>query len=126
MSTGLLIIARHVSRVTVWSRLPQLIVVEKRHRLSSPEVGHPPRSPSISLFPRKSLRLSSALARTVFCEVNVNFQPTLPEFDPQLNPIGYALAFELHGDSALNAITEDRLTDSEEIDRFGWEYNTAA
>jgi hypothetical protein len=73
-----------------------------------------------------SLRLSSALARTVFCEVEVNFQPTLPEFDPQLNPIGYALAFELHGDSALNAIAEGRLTDGEEIDRFGWEYNTAA
>ena len=56
----------------------------------------------------------------------MNFQPTLPEFDPQLNPIGYALAFELHGDSALNAIAEGRLTDGEEIDRFGWEYNTAA
>ena len=64
--------------------------------------------------------------RTVFCEVEVNFQATLPQFDPQLNPIGYALAFELHGDSALNAIAEGRLTDGEEIDRFGWEYNTAA
>ena len=49
-----------------------------------------------------------------------------PEFDPQLNPIGYALAFELHGDSAADSIVEDRSADDERVDRFGWEYDAAA
>ena len=56
----------------------------------------------------------------------MNFQPAFPEFEPEFNPIGYALAVELRGKTDADAIADGRLADSEEIDRFGWEYDSAA
>jgi len=52
----------------------------------------------------------------------------LPEFDPELHPIGYALARYLLGESAR----EDRSHGGEAamstraFDRFGWEFDIAA
>jgi hypothetical protein len=52
----------------------------------------------------------------------------LPEFDPQLHPIGYALVSAMPDESAVDAVVEwQQVTPSPQVrDRFGWEYNTAA
>ena len=67
-------------------------------------------------------------APTVFCEVEMNCEFVLPEFDPQLHPIGYALARAMPDESTVDAVVERRrATPSPQVrDRFGWEYNTAA
>jgi hypothetical protein len=58
----------------------------------------------------------------------MNCEFMLPEFDPQLHPIGYALASAMPDESAVDAVVEwQRATPSPQArDRFGWEYNTAA
>jgi hypothetical protein len=58
----------------------------------------------------------------------MNYEFVLPEFDPQLHPIGYALARAMPGESAVDTMVErPRATPSPQVrDRFGWEYNTAA
>jgi len=52
----------------------------------------------------------------------------LPEFDPQLHPIGYALAHAMPDESVVDTVVErQQATPSAQVrDRFGWEYNTAA
>ena len=125
MSTGLLIIVRHKSR---GHGLVTSSVAYCCREATPPILARRP-LPEVTFriaFPSKSQPLSSALTRTVFCEVEVNFQTTLPEFDPEFNPIGYALAFELHDNSTSSAIAESQLADDEGTDRFGWEYNPAA
>ncbi len=58
----------------------------------------------------------------------MNCESALAEFDSQLHPIGYALAREMLGESAVDAVAEVRRTaPSPQVrDLFGWEYNTAA
>jgi hypothetical protein len=58
----------------------------------------------------------------------MNWEFMLPEFDPQLHPIGYALARAMPAESAVDGVVESqRATPSPQVrDRFGWEYNTAA
>ena len=57
----------------------------------------------------------------------MNCEFALPEFDPQLHPIGYALAREIPDESAVDAVVAWRAAPSPQVwDRFGWEYNTAA
>ena len=58
----------------------------------------------------------------------MNCEFALPEFDPQLHPIGYALAREIPDENAVDAAVEPRRSapPPREKDRFGWEYNTAA
>jgi hypothetical protein len=57
----------------------------------------------------------------------VDYAPILPEFDPDLNPLGSALALELFGKSAPTA-SADRPTIAPigEVDRFGWEFDSEA
>jgi hypothetical protein len=50
----------------------------------------------------------------------------LPEFDPELHPIGYALAREMPDESAIDSVVEWQAPSPQVRDRFGWEYNTAA
>ncbi len=58
----------------------------------------------------------------------MNSNSAFSEFDPELHPIGYALAREMPVDSAAHTVAENRrATPSAQVrDRFGWEYNTAA
>jgi hypothetical protein len=57
----------------------------------------------------------------------MNCEFALPEFDPQLHPIGYALAREIPDESAVDTVVAWRAAPSPQVwDRFGWEYNTAA
>jgi hypothetical protein len=58
----------------------------------------------------------------------MNGNSAFSEFDPELHPIGYALAREMPADSAVDTAAESRrATPSPQVrDRFGWEYNTAA
>jgi hypothetical protein len=61
----------------------------------------------------------------------VNQTLILPEFDPELQPIGYTLALEFLGDGAVGANADSPggrfLTTSTRVcDRFGWEFDTAA
>ena len=58
----------------------------------------------------------------------MNCEFALPEFDPQLHPIGYALASEMPDESAVDAVAAGRrAAPSPQVrDRFGWEYNAAA
>jgi hypothetical protein len=61
------------------------------------------------------------------CEVEVNRTLIVSEFDPELQPIGYALALELPGVSAFGGSSERMLTAVRPAsDRFGWEFDTAA
>jgi hypothetical protein len=57
----------------------------------------------------------------------VEYAPIFPEFDPELHPIGYALAVELLEDDAGAARTADRsaIQAKGEVDRFGWEFEAA-
>ncbi len=61
----------------------------------------------------------------------MNHTLILPEFDPELQPIGYTLALEFLGDAATGANADSpgrRLlgTSTPVCDRFGWEFHTAA
>ena len=58
----------------------------------------------------------------------MNCEFVLPEFDPQLHPIGYALAHAMPDESVVDTVVErQQATPSAQVrDRFGWEYNTAA
>jgi hypothetical protein len=59
----------------------------------------------------------------------VSYPPIFPEFDPELNPVGYALALELLGAAAETAATTtDRsaIRARNAIDRFGWEFGFEA
>jgi hypothetical protein len=62
------------------------------------------------------------------CEVEVNHTLIVPEFDPELQPIGYTLALELLGEGAYGAPSDGRFlaTSTHDFDRFGWEFDTAA
>ena len=56
---------------------------------------------------------------------------TLPEFDPELQPIGYTLALEFLGDGTMGADADSPgrrflATSIPVCDRFGWEFDTAA
>ena len=61
------------------------------------------------------------------CEVDVSYPPIFPEFDPELHPVGYALALELLGEDTA-AATADRSTIPVHpaTDRFGWEFSFEA
>lgn len=50
------------------------------------------------------------------------------DFNPQLHPLGYALAVELLGEGACGTLTADQLTTPPQrtIDRFGWEFDSEA
>lgn len=55
--------------------------------------------------------------------------PTLivPEFDPELQPIGHTLALEFLEIGAFGDSSERMLAAATpESDRFGWEFDTAA
>jgi hypothetical protein len=57
----------------------------------------------------------------------VDYAPILPEFDPDLNPLGYALALELFGKSTPSSSTElSTIAPEGEVDRFGWEFDFEA
>ena len=61
------------------------------------------------------------------CEADVDYAPILPEFDPDLNPLGYALALELFGKSTPSSSTElSTIAPEGEVDRFGWEFDFEA
>ena len=50
-----------------------------------------------------------------------------PEFDPELQPIGYALALEFLEVGGFGDSSERMLTAAAPVsDRFGWEFDTAA
>ena len=51
----------------------------------------------------------------------------VPEFDPELQPIGYTLALEFLEVGAFGDSSERMLaTATPASDRFGWEFDTAA
>jgi hypothetical protein len=51
----------------------------------------------------------------------------VPEFDPELQPIGYSLALEFLEVGAFGDSSERMLTAaSPASDRFGWEFDAAA
>jgi hypothetical protein len=58
----------------------------------------------------------------------VSYPPIFPEFDPELHPVGYALALELLGEEASAARTADRsaIPENPATDRFGWEFSFEA
>jgi hypothetical protein len=57
----------------------------------------------------------------------VDYPPTLPDFDPDLHPLGYALALELSTKSSP-AIPSDHSEETPKgaVDRFGWEFDSEA
>ena len=51
----------------------------------------------------------------------------VPEFDPELQPIGYTLTLELLEVGAFGDSSEQMLVAATHVsDRFGWEFDTAA
>jgi hypothetical protein len=50
------------------------------------------------------------------------------KFDPQLHPLGHALAIELYGEAACEPSVEDNSGPPPRIsaDRFGWEFDSEA
>ena len=52
----------------------------------------------------------------------------VPEFDPELHPIGFNLALEFLGEGESGASSDGRFlaTSTHVFDRFGWEFDTAA
>ena len=53
--------------------------------------------------------------------------PHFAEFDPDLHPVGYALAIELLADSeASQAVDRQEPPVDDTGDRFGWELNIPA
>jgi hypothetical protein len=64
----------------------------------------------------------------LFCEVDVSYPPIFAEFDPELHPVGYALALELLGEDTRLAQTADRsvIPSNNTTDQFGWEFNFEA
>lgn len=53
--------------------------------------------------------------------------PIFPEFDPELHPVGYALAIESLGEGIGEANATDRsaIPAKSAVDRFGWEFGFA-
>jgi hypothetical protein len=59
--------------------------------------------------------------------VEVNRTLIVPEFDPELQPIGYTIALEFLEASAFGDSSERMLAAATPVfDRFGWEFDTAA
>ncbi len=58
----------------------------------------------------------------------MNHTLIVPEFDPELQPIGYTLALELLERRRVRGLVGRRMlaTSTPDIDRFGWEFDTAA
>ena len=56
----------------------------------------------------------------------MNHTLLVPEFDPKLQPIGYALALEFLEVGAFGDSSERMLPATPASDRFGWEFDTAA
>jgi hypothetical protein len=77
--------------------------------------------------PREPLRPAGQW-HVLFCEVDVRYPPIFSEFDPELHPVGYALAMELLGEDPVAARTADRSArpDNHATDQFGWEFNFEA
>jgi hypothetical protein len=57
----------------------------------------------------------------------VSYPPIFLEFDPELHPVGYALALELLGeDAAARTPDQSAIPENYATDQFGWEFNFEA
>ena len=75
----------------------------------------------VTFSARVPAAVTSPLSRPSFCEVEVNHTLIVPEFDPELQPIGYTLALEFLGEGGYADSSEERVltTSAHVVDRFG-------